>query len=124
MPQATTGHVDPISRKIVSISQKRQITIPKKYFTLLGFESEAECFLRGNELVIRPIAAAYDSDFAAQILEDLISQGYEGSQLLSEFKMTQKKIRPAVNAMLRDASKVAEGKAEYFTASDVFDEEE
>ena len=34
--------------KKVSISSKRQITIPQKFFTLLGFNTEAECIMRGN----------------------------------------------------------------------------
>ena len=41
--------------KKVSISSKRQITIPQKFFTLLGFNTEAECIMRGNELVLRPV---------------------------------------------------------------------
>ena len=44
-----------MERKKVSISAKRQITIPQKFFTMLGFDNEAECILRGNELVIRPV---------------------------------------------------------------------
>lgn len=43
--------------KKVSISAKRQITIPQKFFTMLGFDTEAECMVRGNELVIRPAKA-------------------------------------------------------------------
>ncbi len=41
--------------KKVSISTKRQITIPLKFFTMLGFDTEAECMVRGNELVLRPV---------------------------------------------------------------------
>ena len=47
-----------MERKKVSISAKRQITIPQKFFTTLGFDDEAECILRGNELVIRPVKEA------------------------------------------------------------------
>ena len=42
-----------MDRKIVSISSKRQITIPQKFFEALQFDNEAECVVRGNELVIR-----------------------------------------------------------------------
>ena len=31
-----------LERKIISISSKRQVTIPQKYFDLLGFDDEAE----------------------------------------------------------------------------------
>ena len=54
----------PFDRKIVSISPKRQITIPQKYFKMLGFENEAECILRGNELVIKPVQILSDSEFS------------------------------------------------------------
>ena len=35
-----------MERKIISISSKRQVTIPQKYFELLGFDDEAECILQ------------------------------------------------------------------------------
>lgn len=110
-------------KKIVSISSKRQITIPQKFFTHLGFEDEAEIIMRGNELVIRPAQRASDG-FADIILEDLIKQGYSGDELLNKFRETQKKVRPAVEKMMKDALKAAEDAAEYATYKDVFGTEE
>ena len=81
-------HDDMMNRKTVSISQKRQITIPKKFFTKLGFGEEAECFLRGNELVIRPVSPYYGGEFSEQILEDLILQGYEGCLLYTSLAVS------------------------------------
>lgn len=107
-------HGDMMNRKTVSISQKRQITIPKKFFTKLGFGEEAECFLRGNELVIRPVSPYYGGEFSEQILEDLILQGYEGEELLSRFKEKQRKVRPAVSALLDEAAKAARGEGEFY----------
>ena len=86
--------------KKVSISSKRQITIPQKFFTLLGFNTEAECIMRGNELVLRPVKENTSGEFAEQILADLIRQGYSGEELLEKFKQAHRKIRPAVEAML------------------------
>lgn len=77
--------------KKVSISSKRQITIPQKFFTLLGFNTEAECIMRGNELVLRPVKENTSGEFAEQILADLIRQGYSGEELLEKFKQTQRK---------------------------------
>ena len=91
--------------KKVSISSKRQITIPQKFFTLLGFNTEAECIMRGNELVLRPVKENTSGEFAEQILADLIRQGYSGEELLEKFKQTQRKIRPAVEAMLAEADR-------------------
>ena len=113
-----------ISKKTVSISQKRQITIPKKFFAKLGFGSEAECFLRENELVIRPVSTTFGSDFAEQILEDLIDKGYEGKELLEQFRLEQKKVSSGVQAMKAEAKKTARGEGEYFTFDDVFELEE
>ena len=42
-------------QKRVRISSKRQMTIPQKFFKALEFTDKAECFVRGNELIIRPI---------------------------------------------------------------------
>lgn len=64
-----------MERKKVSISAKRQITIPQKFFTMLGFDGEAECILRGNELVIRPVKESSGGEFAEQILTDLVNGG-------------------------------------------------
>ena len=64
-----------MNRKILSISSKRQITIPQKFYQTLGFGDEAECVMRGNELVIRPIKTVDGGEFAEQILADLIKEG-------------------------------------------------
>ena len=114
----------PMEMKKVSISAKRQITIPQKFFTMLGFDAEAECMVRGNELVIRPAKTNTGGEFAEQILADLISQGYSGTELLDRFKKAQKEIRPAVEAMLAEAERVADSESEYETYDDVFGVEE
>ena len=110
--------------KKVSISSKRQITIPQKFFTLLGFNTEAECIMRGNGLVLRPGKENTSGEFAEQILADLIRQGYSGEELLEKFKQTQRKIRPAVEAMLAEADRVAESKSGGYSLEDVFGTED
>lgn len=114
-----------LNRKIVSISSKRQITIPQKFFTLLGFEDEAECMVKGNELIIRPARNTVSGgEFAETILADLISQGLSGDALLSAFKIQQSKVLPAVESMLDEAEKAASGESAYETYDDVFGTEE
>ncbi len=113
-----------LEKKIVSISSKRQITIPQKYFVLLGFDTEAECVLRGNELVIRPMKTNSGGEFAEYILADLIAEGYSGDKLLREFKNKQAKIRPAVESMITDAEEAANGNGEYYTCEDIFGSED
>lgn len=113
-----------MERKKVSISAKRQITIPQKFFTMLGFDGEAECILRGNELVIRPVKESSGGEFAEQILTDLVKRGLSGDELIKAFKAEQKKVRPAVEEMLAEAKNAADGNTEYLTYNDVFGAEE
>ena len=123
MATAVRG-VSNMDKKIVSISSKRQITIPQKFFSLLGFDNEAECVVRGNELVIRPAKQTGGGEFAEQILADLINAGLSGDELLKQFKTKQAKVRPAVEAMLSDAESAACGTGEFSTYDDVFGAEE
>lgn len=111
-----------MNRKVLRISSKRQITIPQKYYQSLGFEEEAECVIRGNELVIRPLKTVSDGEFSEQILEDLVHEGFSGEELIAEFKMRQAQIRPAAKAMLAKAKEIAAGRAEYETYEEIFGE--
>jgi len=113
-----------VDKKIVSISSKRQITIPQKFFAMLGFTDEAECIVRGNELIVRPARQNAGGEFAEQILADLIAQGLSGNELLTQFKAKQAKVRPAVEAMIAEAEEAAHGNGEYSTYEDIFGDEE
>ena len=125
MANAATLKGDSVmEKKIVSISSKRQITIPQKFFTLLGFADEAECVVRGNELVIRPARTPSGGEFAEYILADLVAQGLSGDELLKQFKLRQAQVRPAVEAMIAEADEVALGNGEYSTYNDIFASEE
>ncbi len=103
----------------IRITSKRQLTIPKAFFDAIGFNNQAECILKGNEIVIKPVSdnSGY---FASQILKDLVSQGYEGNQLIAKFEETQSKIRPAIEKMLSEADKVVVGDTNSFSYEDVF----
>lgn len=124
MPATMMNARVPTEMKKVSISAKRQITIPQKFFTMLGFDTEAECLVRGNELVIRPARNNMGGEFAEQILADLIAQGYSGADLLERFKRAQRQVRPAVEAVLEEEKRVAALEAGYATYEDVFGGEE
>lgn len=104
-----------MEKKIVSISSKRQITIPQKFYTALGFADEAECIVRGNELIIRPARVQSGGEFAEQILTDLIAEGLSGNELLTEFKKRQAKVRPAIETMIHQAEDAAQETGKYFT---------
>lgn len=120
---ATAAKETSMERKRIRISSKRQVTIPQRYFDRLGFGQEAECILRGDELIIRPIATQNDGAFSEQILADLIAQGYSGEELLERFKAARKKVRPAVMRMIEEADALAASHQKGPSLDDLFGEE-
>lgn len=95
-----------MDRKIISISSKRQVTIPRQYFETLGFHNEAECSIRDGGIFIRPVSME-SGVFAEQILADLIADGYSGDELLARFRENSRKVRPAVLTMIEEADALA-----------------
>ncbi|TMN18842.1 AbrB/MazE/SpoVT family DNA-binding domain-containing protein [Lentibacillus cibarius] len=96
----------PAASKHIRVSEKRQITIPKRFFEQLGIEESLICELRGDEIVLRP--APTDEDFSEDILKDLLQEGYEGDQLLTEFQKRKAQIRPAVETLIAEADQAAQ----------------
>ncbi|MDW7663013.1 MAG: AbrB/MazE/SpoVT family DNA-binding domain-containing protein [Bacillota bacterium] len=114
----------PIEKRRISISSKRQITIPAKYYEALKLDKELDCIYANNMLILTPVANE-DSAFAEEILADLIQQGYSGDELLSEFKKIRQKVRPAVEKLIEEADKIAEAAStNYIDITDeLFDDE-
>ncbi len=92
--------------KRIKVSDKRQITIPIKFFEELNIGDEVECTMQDGALIIRPTASE-DAGFATEILKDLVSQGYSGEELIQQFEHIQKKIRPAVKQLIAQADEKA-----------------
>jgi bifunctional DNA-binding transcriptional regulator/antitoxin component of YhaV-PrlF toxin-antitoxin module len=46
-------------RKIISVSKKRQITIPQKYFEALGLGNEVECVLQEDSILERDLSRVF-----------------------------------------------------------------
>ena len=109
-------------QKKVTITPKRQFTIPQKFFSELGFDREAVCTLGDGMLIIEPVKSENGGEFAEQILSDLIAEGYSGQELLLEFKSRRSKVRPAVEAMLKSAKDAAHGIGEHYSYDDIFGE--
>lgn len=76
-------------KKRISVSPKRQITLPLAFVNQLGIEQEV------------------DGAFDDLILAELISEGYSGQELLCKFKEQRSKIRPAVEKLLEEADRAA-----------------
>ena len=113
-----------VERKIISISDKRQVTIPKKYFEALEFSSEAECILQKNSIIIHPVRVNTGSEFSEQILADLISQDFSGQELLSKFKELSNKVAPAMKKLISEADSIATGAKRSAAMSDIFSAED
>ena len=88
--------------KKISVSSKKQITIPKEYFDVLQIGKEVEMELVDGGLFIRPIYGQRD-DFSDLILVDLVKEGYSGDKLVEEFRLRKSRIPYAVNALVEDA---------------------
>ncbi len=114
----TAAAISPEQKK-VTISSKRQFTIPQKFFRKLGFDREAVCTLGDGMLIIEPVKSENGGEFAEQILADLIAEGYSGQDLLSEFKARQSKVRPTVEKMLKTAKDAANGIGEYYSYQEI-----
>jgi len=119
MPQSVRTGSNPILRKRISVSQKRQITIPIDFFNSIGIDKEVDCYVQNNAIIIRPVRDGC-GEFDEQILADLISQGLSGQDLLVQFKERRNQIRPAVENILKEARLASKGEATFSTYEDVF----
>ena len=104
--------------KRISVSSKRQITIPIEYCKELNITDEVECIIKDNSIIIRPVINTSQNNFADLILEDLIKEGYKGKELLEKFKERNKQIKYGINKITEEADKVAENEAPYYTLED------
>lgn len=119
MQQSTITGGLPFSKKRISVSQKRQITLPIEFFSSLEIGSEVECYMQNNAIVIRPVRDE-SGEFDEQILADLITQGFSGTELLEKFKEMRRQIRPAVERLIAEAADAATGKKTFGTYEDIF----
>ncbi|OIJ22479.1 hypothetical protein BKP45_03420 [Anaerobacillus alkalidiazotrophicus] len=90
----------PIRR--VKVSKQRQINIPKDFYDALNITDEAIIEFTGKEIIIRP--AEYETvDFSADILKDLVRQGYSGNELIQQFTRIKVEIPSALERMKKEA---------------------
>ena len=111
--------------KIVSISQKRQITIPQKYYSRFRFGGHAKISVLDRGILIEPVENISISagEFDVQILQDLVRQGFSGKELINAFKEKQGKIPSAIKAIKAEAHNIAQGTADFDRFEDVFGED-
>ena len=92
---------DVMNRKIISVSKKRQITIPLQFYKHLNLDNEVECSLEDGKIIIKPLHREA-TEFSVEILKDLISQGYSGEELVTQFEIQSKNIKKAIAVMLEE----------------------
>ncbi|STO28749.1 Uncharacterised protein [Fusobacterium necrogenes] len=74
--------------KIIAISSKKQITLPKKVYEELGFTDQVRLVVDDdNSIKLFPVIKEKKSD----VLEELIKKGLSGEELLKEFKKREEK---------------------------------
>lgn len=88
--------------KRVSVSSKRQISIPKEFYDDLHIKDEIIMEKVHNNLVIRP--AGYDNheDFTEDILRDLIAEGYPKEELVAKLRERKQQMQPALERLMAD----------------------
>lgn len=75
-----------MKKKLITVSSKRQITIPLEFCNKLGIGSQMLCYLDGSRIILESAAITTKDEVADRILADLISQGYSGRELLERFR--------------------------------------
>lgn len=97
--------------KRVKISKNGQISIPKEFYDALDFKDEAVVEFIGKAIVVLPdetvnfLEDIEEIDFSVDILRDLISQGYEGEELIQKFIQIKKEIPKALQRVKQEALK-------------------
>lgn len=91
--------------RIATITQKRQITIPKDFFEELDLKpGKIKCYIEDNKIILEPLNLDDNFwDFSDNILKELVEEGYKGGKLLSEFKKRKTMVREAMVEMVTEA---------------------
>lgn len=79
----------------------------------LGLTKELDCIYSNGMLILTPVKKD-EPAFSEEILADLISQGYTGEKLLSEFKKMTHQVRPAIEKIIEEADALAKASAENY----------
>lgn len=91
--------------QVVKISSKRQITIPAKLYREMGFKDYAALRWTKDGLLIQPLKVEDDDDLTESILRYLIEQGYEGEELIEQYKI----VKPQMVSLARKVDEAEAG---------------
>lgn len=113
---------DYMGSRIIRVSKKRQITIPLKYYEALDLGDQVECSLENGAIVIRPLRRT-DDEFSVEILKELVSKGFSGDELVREFEAARYRVRKAVDRLLEEVDRIADGTQSSACFDDIFNPE-
>lgn len=74
-----------IKSKTIKVSTQRHLVIPKEYYEALNIGEEVTIELHEGQLVIKPVIKVSEN-FAENLLEELITAGFSGEELVAKFK--------------------------------------
>ena len=93
----------------IKISSKRQITIPAKAYEEAGFKDYALCTWSDKGMFLQPLDVE-DEDVTIDILRYLINEGYEGEDLIAQYKAMKKKVVSVKDTLDEAERDIAEGR--------------
>lgn len=88
---------------MVKVDSQNRITLPSALTKQFPLDQEMACFVQHGMLICKPMS---EDDFTVEILQDLLSKGYEGKELLNQFEKTQNDLRQAVKQMIAEADEI------------------
>lgn len=94
---------------VIKISSKRQITIPAKAYEEAGFKDYALCTWTDKGMFLQPLDVE-DEDVTIDILRYLINEGYEGEDLIAQYKAMKKKVVSVKDKLDEAERDIAEGR--------------
>ncbi len=97
----------------LKISSKRQITIPSKIYESAGFGEYALCTWTEKGMFLQPLDVG-DEDVTVNILRYLIKEGYEGEDLITQYRAMKKKIIPLKAEIDQAERDIAEGRTDSY----------
>lgn len=107
--------------KIIRVTDKRQLTIPKGFYEKLGVSREVKCYIKEGALVIEPLKPGSFWDFSTEILKEILEEGYQDKEVLVQFEKRKAQVEFAIRKMGEEArQEMAKGKGR--PAREVFDE--
>ena len=93
----------------IKISSKRQIAIPAKAYEEAGFKDYALCTWTDKGIFLQPLDVE-DEDVTIDILRYLINEGYEGEDLIAQYKAMKKKVVSVKDKLDEAERDIAEGR--------------